>query len=491
LSGLKKKCAVFAIVVSLVLLVSAFSYLIFVYSAPETFYVGVTYCGESVEEAEQLVDRVKDYTNLFVLQSGPLQNQPDNITAIGDYAVSSGMHFIVYFGSASSWFMKTWLDTYDGHWNDKFLGVYFDDECGGRMLDGEMDFHDQETQSSIYKYADGSISGYKVNGNHSISMGYWQDGRIKLDITETSNEPQITDEGEPNPNYVYKITSVYYYPNGTITAEMWDMSSTDTNEPNGMGITASKIEVIENYNATFTYEELWNSRPLQTYDETAERFINECKFAMSRYGPQNFTYFTSDYVLYWFDYKASYDVVLAQLGWNHTLAQDIALVRGAAELQNKSWGTIITWKYNHSPYLDTGDAIYEQMKMSYECGAEYVIVFNYAENMTGPYGTLQNEHFDALERFWNDVVQSSAVKHGSINAEAVLVLPENYGWGMRDPEDKIWGLWGPDENSQQIWELSQKLLDQYGLRLDIVYDDPEFPVVDWKYDQIVYWNQTK
>ncbi len=38
--------------------------------------------------------------------------------------------------------------------------------------------------------------------------------------------------------------------------------------------------------------------------------------------------------------------------------------------------------------------------------------------MSGAYGTLQDEHFQALERFWNDVEQSTIV-HGSIKAEAV------------------------------------------------------------------------
>jgi len=129
------------------------------------------------------------------------------------------------------------------------------------------------------------------------------------------------------------------------------------------------------------------------------------------------------------------------------------------------------------------------MKMSYEAGAEYVVVFNYAEDMDGPYGTLQEEHFEYLERFWNEVVQSSAVKQGSVKAEAVLVLPRNYGWGMRDPEDKIWGLWEPDEKSQQIWEISCNLLDQYGYGLHIVYSDPEFPV-EGKYPTVYYWNHT-
>ena len=74
-------------------------------------------------------------------------------------------------------------------------------------------------------------------------------------------------------------------------------------------------------------------------------------------------------------------------------------------------------------------------------------------------------------------------------AEVALVLPRNYGWGMRHSEDWIWGFWGPDEKSPQIWEISRKLLSQYGTRLDIVYDDPAFPV-EGKYPLIYYWSQT-
>ena len=204
---------------------------------------------------------------------------------------------------------------------------------------------------------------------------------------------------------------------------------------------------------------------------------------------RNLTSFTSEYALYWFDYLSGYDVLLAQIGWNHTLTQDIALVRGAANLQNKNWGTIITWKYNHPPYLDSGETIFEQMLASYEAGAKYAVIFNYAENMSGPYGTLQEEHFVALERFWNEAVQNSNINQGSIKGEAVLVLPQNYGWGMRRLDDKIWGLWKADEKAEQIWNLLTNLLNEYGLTLDIVYEDPEFPV-EGKYDKIFYWNQT-
>ena len=81
------------------------------------------------------------------------------------------------------------------------------------------------------------------------------------------------------------------------------------------------------------------------------------------------------------------------------------------------------------------------------------------------------------------------VKHDFLTlADAVLVLPENYGWGMRDFIDKIWGLWGPDEKSSQIWSTSQNLLEQYGLNLDIIYEDSQFPI-EGKYSKVFYWNQ--
>ena len=128
--------------------------------------------------------------------------------------------------------------------------------------------------------------------------------------------------------------------------------------------------------------------PFKSYDEAADLFIDLYLsiFTNEIQDYSNIAFFTSDYALYWFDYLVGYDVILAQFGWNHTIEQDIAAVRGAANLQNKDWGVIITWKYNHPPYLDTGEAIYEQLHNAYEAGAKYAVIFNYAENMTGSFG---------------------------------------------------------------------------------------------------------
>ena len=126
-----------------------------------------------------------------------------------------------------------------------------------------------------------------------------------------------------------------------------------------------------------------------------------------------------------------------------------------------------------------------------EAGAKYIIIFDYPTLDGNPYGVLQEEHFLALERFSNDVMATARMRTSSdkSKAEAVLVLPRNYGWGMRRSNDIIWGYWGPDANSPQIWSTFTKLILQYGVGLDVVFDDPAFPVAG-RYEHIYYWNQT-
>jgi hypothetical protein len=202
----------------------------------------------------------------------------------------------------------------------------------------------------------------------------------------------------------------------------------------------------------------------------------------------NITTFTSDYALYWFDYLGGYQNLFAQLGWNESVNQQISLIRGAATMQNKDWGTIITWKYTQPPYLDSGENIYNQMITSYNAGAKYITIFDYPYNITDNlYGSMTDAHFQVLEKFWNQVVTKSSPN--SVKAQAALVLPKDYGWGMRSVDDKIWGFWGPDEKSPLIWNNTQALLNKYGLHLDIIYDDPAFPI-QGNYSKVYYWNQT-
>ena len=225
------------------------------------------------------------------------------------------------------------------------------------------------------------------------------------------------------------------------------------------------------------------------YDQAASHFLLKLKtdIGLPNLSERSIPAFTSDYALYWFDYLGGYDNLFVEFGSNQSISQAIALGRGATRMQNKTWGAIITWKYTQPPYLDNGSEIYNQMLSAYMSGAKYAVIFDYPQIPGNPYGILTDEHFMALEKFWGTIKSLKA--DADPKGEAVLVLPRNYGWGMRSTDDRIWGVWGPDDKSQIIWDISRKLLARYDLGLDIVYEDEQFPVTG-RYSQIYYWNQT-
>jgi len=100
------------------------------------FHVGVSFCGNTTAQAKLLIDRVKGYTNLFVVQSGPVSVNETAMNEIVNYAVISGLDVIVYFGYFNtnySW-QVPWLDYAKQQWGIHFLGVYLNDEPGGQTL---------------------------------------------------------------------------------------------------------------------------------------------------------------------------------------------------------------------------------------------------------------------------------------------------------------------------------------------------------------------
>ncbi len=488
-----KRAIPFVAIVIFLLLISLVAALV-INKKLKPFYVGVTFGGSTAAEAKQLIDRVKGYTNLFVVQSDPLQHDISELEDTCDYAVKSGLDIIVYFGSYGSQRNTTvaFINTAQVRWGSHFLGVYYGDEPGGKTLDDIVSLNNIPNLGNITKDQYGfSIS--QTNGSISTSKRFDFLGRISLtysdsvshNMTAYSPDGTITVSKDYN-DYDYNFDNhefLTYFPNGTVTLQKGLLYS----NPPSIVTDRGDISQFE------PYQQLWDSRPFQTMEDMPAVATSYVKNQQATtdwiHNQTDVKLFTSDYALYWWDYLSGYDVLFAQFGWNHTTAQDIALVRGAANLQNKQWGAILTWKYTEPPYLTNGEEIYSQMRTAYECGAEYVVLFNYAEDMSGPYGTLKDEHFEALERFWNETVQNPLVFHGGAKADSVLVLPSNYGWGMRRPDDTIWGLWGADERSQQVWEQLQSALSRHSSRLDLVYDDPAY-LVAGKYRQIYYWNQT-
>ena len=195
---------------------------------------------------------------------------------------------------------------------------------------------------------------------------------------------------------------------------------------------------------------------------------------------------TSDYGLFWFDYEAGYDVIFAEFGVNRVKEINIPLCRGAAEMHNKTWGVMIAWKFYEPPYVESPDELYDDMVTAYQAGAKYIAVFNYPE--TGPYGLLTEEHFNAIRKF-KDFVSNNPQNRTSNLQRIAYVLPENYGWGLRNPNDNIWGLWEADEISSKIWSDLNGFVEQYNYTFDIVYDSPWTRFFARQhYDTLYFWD---
>jgi hypothetical protein len=355
-------------------------------SARDEFFFGVSFGQQTAAEAKAMIDKVKNYTNFFLINNWDIVAQETNETLneVCDYAAEAGLKFIVFFDLISrvayDWH-QDWLDTAKTVWGDKFLGVHLRDELGGKQID------DDPTNKSAAEAAD---------------------------YSDAANR------------FIFNITS-----------------------------SRSTVDV------------------------------------KSRSIPM----FISDYALYWFDYLAGYDTVFVELGWNHSTPEHIALCRGAANMQGKDWGAIIVWTYYDPPngesgYLANGTKILEDMKAAYRAGAKYVVIFNYPTYPEGnPYGILQDDHFDAMQQFWNYVHDHPRGTNGKVDGTVAFVLPKDYGWGMRSATDNIWGLWPADQKAPVIWENMNKLIQKYGLELDIVYDDARFNIGE-KYSEVYFWNAT-
>ena len=360
-------------------------------SNPE-FSVGVEYAisDSSVEGCKALVDRVKNFTNLFVIDSVGITFDINNLNEVCDYVYDAGLDFYVFFISIHydregdlifryNYYPHMWISDAKEKYGEKFLGAYAMDEPGGNQLDA---------------------------------------GSFQL-VKEAENQTEAAD----------------------------------------------------------------------TYLEWLEIQISYYSYA--REG-EDITLLTSEYALYWYDYKAGYDIVLAEFAWNHSRPLNVALCRGAANVQNKEWGVMVTWTYNDAPYIVSGDKLYDDLVSAYHNGAKHVVIFDHPATNYSEYGILTDEHFDALEKFW-DYVKDNPSKHGTQKATAVYVLPENLGFGFRSIDDNIWGLWSADfdERVEKIWSDVNQLVDEYGFSLDIVYSDPEFnDGLQQLYDEVFFWNKT-
>jgi hypothetical protein len=338
---------------------------------PSDFFFGVDIAYGDVDVIKELIDEVGSYTNLFLIGSTGISHNVTKLNEICQYLYDKDLYFIVYDENPRH---LNLLSEVQSKWGDKFLGLEYEDEIGGRQLD------------------------------------------------------------------------------------------------------------------------LWEHRPVveaENSSDAANQFVEQVSVYLNRQlfqlnlVPSDFHLFTADYALYWFDYKAGYDVVLAEFGWNYSRQLNVALCRGAATIQNKEWGVIITWTYNHPPYIESGAELYKDLIYAYENGAKYIIVFDSNKEYTE--GILKKEHFDALKKFW-EYTKANPRRKFQRGDRVAYVLPKDYAYGFRGPNDKIWGLWAADAFSFEISRNLGELLEQYDANLDIIYDDRL--ELGSTYRKYIFWNGT-
>lgn len=113
-------------------------------------YVGIeTGWNSNVSDCKALIDKVKDYTNLFIIASPLIVSNETLLNQTCDYAYSAGMYFTVYFqsltmsdtqnGTIPPFTPSTWFGLAKERYGDKLLGMYFYDEAGGVQLDRDND----------------------------------------------------------------------------------------------------------------------------------------------------------------------------------------------------------------------------------------------------------------------------------------------------------------------------------------------------------------
>jgi hypothetical protein len=144
--------------------------------------------------------------------------------------------------------------------------------------------------------------------------------------------------------------------------------------------------------------------------------------------------------------------------------------------------------FSEPPYFESGNELYADLSLAYSAGAKYALVFSYPN--TTYYGILTEEHFAALQKFWN-TLNSNSESLGSNPPTAAYIVPEYYGFGFRSPDDTIWGLFSADNLSAKIYNDVNALTSKYGSRFDILYDDPAITTLLLRnYTSLYYWNQT-
>jgi hypothetical protein len=128
------------------------------------FYVGVEFAyGNQFSQLKDLVDKVKNYTNLFIMGSVGLSFNRTALDESCDYLFDSGLNFIVLFTISTmyNYSIFNWIADARQKYGDQFLGIYRWDEPGGNQLD-KGQFMLVDNASSYAEVAESYVGGLSI-----------------------------------------------------------------------------------------------------------------------------------------------------------------------------------------------------------------------------------------------------------------------------------------------------------------------------------------
>lgn len=323
----------------------------------------------------------------------------------------------------------------------------------------------------------GCYGGYNETRLTIISQYVYDKGLTFIVYTDDPRYPSKQWLTDAQNNYGNHFLGIYFY-----------------DEPGGKQLDQSTPYPVVPETAVTEAANYSFSDAANQYVSTLNGWLRSGPFAITKNFPSSSKYqlFTSDYTLYWYDYEAGYDTVFAEFALSYNRTLNIDLCRGAATVQNKDWGIMITNAYTQPPYMESGPNLYNDMLLAYENGAKYIIVFDSNPNFTQ--SVLQPGQLDAMKQFWQ-YAQTNPRTISPVSDRSAYVLPEDYAYGFRSPtQDTIWGLWTLPQNDSLLLDISMSistLFQMYGNNLDIVYPDGSRTIESVGYRNVIYWNDTR
>jgi hypothetical protein len=91
------------LLLAVIIIISSFTFIYLQETSREAtveadeFYFGVSFGGQTAPQAKSLIDKTRNYTNLFIINSYDISTNETALNEVCDYTAQADLNFIVYF----------------------------------------------------------------------------------------------------------------------------------------------------------------------------------------------------------------------------------------------------------------------------------------------------------------------------------------------------------------------------------------------------------